>query len=636
MVFIRRLAASVLLAILGAYAAEAGADKGGPQEVPDRPTDPAAARELEQKIEGILVRLGDDEWRTREAASKELAALGRPAAPLLGRHINHRDPEVAYRVRAAMVQIAREAKGAPGEAVEGLVLSAVQAGPPPQPGQCVTMWLTLSNATDHDVFVAQHHWRLHLQPTNVTGTEHSRVIAISGGAEYKPLDFLRLKPGQSVGYMMDADPIDRAQGRTDVQAYLEISLPDGAREALKSEAGAGIFSGSRELVSGKVTLKYDDRTDGADLDARVQALAAGPADGDAAAALEKDPRAVLALRRGLRRADEDQRWRVFQHVCRHPRPELEDDAVDFLGRWGPRTTQGRIGEGVRAFALGLPEERRLPFYFRMANARPYDWREVGNMVVFLTNSTRPEEQDLAARVFLMLYERGDRRPDVMHFVAQRLFASSDPRFRDPKKALEMARLAAADNPKDPLCQITLATLEGDTARVQKIIDGMEDAPSLNSMAWELATGTSATGRNPALALVLARKAVGKTPADQPRYPAYVDTLAAAQAASGDIKSALESQRKALAAIKPDDAERQEFADHLALYIALSRAGKDNQTGWMFSDIRFKGDAVRDALLEALNAETDAMLRRSLKQLLEKSYSSDPKVKAFKDATPVRP
>ena len=60
-----------------------------------------------------------------------------------------------------MKQITLRHKGKPGPAVEGLTLSAVQAGEKPQPGQAVTLWITITNNNTHDIHLYQHFWRYH-------------------------------------------------------------------------------------------------------------------------------------------------------------------------------------------------------------------------------------------------------------------------------------------------------------------------------------------------------------------------------------------------------------------------------------------------------------------------------------------
>ena len=74
-----------------------------------------APADLREKVARLIKELGDNEWSVREAASKELVAIGKPALAALKEALKSKDPEVAMRAREAVEKI----EGA-GSTVEGL------------------------------------------------------------------------------------------------------------------------------------------------------------------------------------------------------------------------------------------------------------------------------------------------------------------------------------------------------------------------------------------------------------------------------------------------------------------------------------------------------------------------------------
>jgi len=211
-----RISTGLLLCVVVALPAALAA----PAQAGQVRAEPGKVAAVRKKLKGILKRLGDDSWRVREKASEELVTLGPPAVTLIAEHVNHRDPEVAMRVQQALLRL----KGRPGAAIEGLTLSAALVGRKPRPGEAVTLWLTITNTSKADISIFQHFWSLALQPEPDKGTSHARTVFVSMKAEVKPLDFLRLKPGQSICCLMDAEPIKSAKGAALTQAYLEICL----------------------------------------------------------------------------------------------------------------------------------------------------------------------------------------------------------------------------------------------------------------------------------------------------------------------------------------------------------------------------------------------------------------------------
>jgi hypothetical protein len=329
------------------------------REAPVVAGEPADAAAVQAKLADILRRLGDDDFQVREKASADLAALGPRAAPLVAAHVNHRDPEVAMRVQEGLARLA----GRPGRAVDGLTLSAALAGTKPRPGGVVTLWLTVKNTSDQEISVFRTFWSLALQAEHDKGTGHARTIFAEMGAEIVPQDFLVLKPGESFGCLMDADPVKGAKGAELTQAYLELTMPAKAREAVKGRA----FSGAEELVSGPIEMTWAAEAaapDGAAEELAESFLKGAPGAADRLRPDQKDAAAAAlalrALRSGLRRADDGERWKFLTFACRHPHAATEDDVVDFLARWGPRliTDDRELFASLKGFIAALPRERR--------------------------------------------------------------------------------------------------------------------------------------------------------------------------------------------------------------------------------------------------------------------------------------
>ena len=67
---------------------------------------PAERAQRDARIAALIKQLGDDEWRTREAASKALAEIGRPALEALKKAATtSKDAEVVWRAEALVKQI---------------------------------------------------------------------------------------------------------------------------------------------------------------------------------------------------------------------------------------------------------------------------------------------------------------------------------------------------------------------------------------------------------------------------------------------------------------------------------------------------------------------------------------------------
>ncbi|HTU19218.1 MAG TPA: HEAT repeat domain-containing protein [Gemmataceae bacterium] len=79
--------------------------------------------QMKQNVEQLIRKLGDDEYQTREASSRELLRLGRISLPQLHDAVSNRDPEIAHRVRDLIERIEREpTRVLPGAALRLLAL----------------------------------------------------------------------------------------------------------------------------------------------------------------------------------------------------------------------------------------------------------------------------------------------------------------------------------------------------------------------------------------------------------------------------------------------------------------------------------------------------------------------------------
>lgn len=85
---------------------------------------------------------------------------------------------------------------------------------------------------------------------------------------------------------------------------------------------------------------------------------------------------------------------------------------------------------------------------------------------------------------------------------------------------------------------------------------------LNNLAFELLTAPDAEARNPAKALILARRANHLAGGG---HPLILDTLALALFETGDVARAIETQRVALAALPAEHAARRELETRLTRF-----------------------------------------------------------------------
>jgi hypothetical protein len=595
-----------------------------PQTLPPE-IDSPEAREIRNKISAILLRLSDEVWANREKASQDLLQLGMRAVPLLAAHVNDQDLEVAIRVRNGLAQL----RGQPGEAVEGLTLSAALVGPKPRPGQAVTLWLTITNTSDQDVHVLQSFWSLNLRPESEKGKDMIWTVLVDTPTEMTAQDFLCLKPGQSVCQLMDAELSPDAKSASLTQAYLEITPPAKALEAVKGKA----FSGTQKLVSGPIEMYYAENSPNPDpeIEALVGDYLTHKNDGlSKLEALAKDPAAtgtvLKVIRSGLRRANGSERWKFFEFLCRRPHPALEDDLVRFLDCYGPQMKQeSTILNGLRSFGEVLTPERRRNLIQRAALAMVNDWRILSNLAIIYMPSGDPFDRGVTARIYLMLNARGDRRPEVMNWLAMELFSTPDPRLKDAKKALELAEAAVKAEPENTQYLFTLAFISGKKEDLDNIMAKVVDPSAQNTLAWTLATNFPTKSNLAGLALELAEKSLKSTRPENSLYPYVLDTLAVAQAANDNYVKALELEEKAFEKLNPADTEHRAYAARVARFTALAAGDKDERPSMVMGSLRLRSDAACKALLKRLEVEKNPLVRNEVIQLLKEHFSTIPEV-----------
>jgi Flp pilus assembly protein TadD len=125
----------------------------------------------------------------------------------------------------------------------------------------------------------------------------------------------------------------------------------------------------------------------------------------------------------------------------------------------------------------------------------------------------------------------------------------DTKFRDPARAVELARKAVELAPKEGNYWNTLGMAQYRAGDRKAAIDAYAQAIDLepknaltrNNLAWLLATCPDSKLRDPSRAVELAKKAVELTPKDG--Y--YWNTLGVAQYGAGDWKAAIEALKKSM-------------------------------------------------------------------------------------------
>ena len=577
--------------------------------------------------------LGDRDGAIRLAALKALTQTGSSARRAFWAFdgiLRDDGPEL---VSVAFGMLAKEAK--PGKETEGLTLAAVQVGPRPRPDRAATMWLVLANRSDHDIYVYQYFWRLDMRVSGLSFHDGMGFIATTPAKQYA-VDFYCIPPGQSAGWLMDADSAGGAKNAAETQVRLRYSIPAKARDVVKG----AVYSG-QEMLSGPIDMLYDETPLDPELAQLAESFQKGTVGRERLNPTQPGKAGELAraaLRLGMRAGTEEERWKFFDMVCRHPLPVFEGDMLDFLGRCGPRLKrEDGMHLGIRGIKNALPKERQPEFVRRAAHAMIHDWRSASKLVTAYTNSENAAERAAATAVFSELYDRGDRRLDVMLWLATQLLGPDGPRLRDAAKARAVVEEAVRMAPGNQDCRFALACASGDKKALVAMAENAATPAARNSMAWQLAILFPADAGLADVAVGLAAKAVEATGKDRPERRAYVDTLAVCHAARGDYGRALQFEEEALSLLAAGRNERGGFAERVAKFAALAAAEADERPVLVLEPPKLHSRTVRDALLKRLKAEPDKIVAAELRRLLWTHYSTDPEVQeVVKAAAPAGP
>ena len=179
--------------------------------------------------------------------------------------------------------------------------------------------------------------------------------------------------------------------------------------------------------------------------------------------------------------------------------------------------------------------------------------------------------------------RGDYPAAIAHFrkAIELAHDEPEPRFQlaraqaaagEVEEAIAGLRAVVASTPRMLQARLVLGTLlieHGDTAEAISVYrDARRVAPDdvtvSNSLAWALATWRQASDKERAEALDIAQRNVEAT---QGRNPLLLDTLAAAQAATGRFEDAAATQARAIAILEAAEATEQlpAFRERAARY-----------------------------------------------------------------------
>lgn len=178
-----------------------------------------------------------------------------------------------------------------------------------------------------------------------------------------------------------------------------------------------------------------------------------------------------------------------------------------------------------------------------------------------------KEPDPAVRYSRRGYLQGLAAKQAYDDIAKRWRAA-----RPVDQAGWQARIAAA--------RAVLAALEAGCDGVHFPDDIDARAACANHLAWDLLTADVRAVQDPAAALVLAHQAVQRM-----RLAGFLDTLALAQARSGDRSGAVATQQEAIAALSPraSSAFRAGFAERLEIYRGLAAAPDQPLPPELFTD-----------------------------------------------------
>ncbi len=318
---------------------------------------------------------------TAGSPAETIAALsvrGAAAAVELGNRLDDADPMVRTACAAALDAI----PAAAGKPAEGITIAAIQVGPRSQPGDAVSLLVTITNTTDHELCIFQHLWQLFLLRPGHENFPH--WLNFDAVPDLTAADFLRIAPGASYRFVMDAEPNPDVRGLGSAQVALTFPEPDNAMAV----APVAMVPGHEWLISGPIRITYDDeRADPRGLD-QVEALAKVETRADAASSLiAMGQDALPALKRGLHAGDAAVRSACAAFICGadgfHPAhgPGLDGtiggglrtDLIAWWRRWGHQR-RDETWHRLRQFTTALPTDERAAFQARLLEVIPWDHR----------------------------------------------------------------------------------------------------------------------------------------------------------------------------------------------------------------------------------------------------------------------
>jgi len=423
------------------------------------PTIGSEERALDKRVNALV-----DALATRaDQARAELLGIGVAAVPALASRLYDRNPAMAREVRGILSQFS----GKPGKVVEGVTLSALVAGRP-QPGECVPLWITLTNTTADDLYVFQRNWSLSIDP-------HGSRVITNDNTEWHADDFFLLPAGKSHGELMDAEPAEFSLRKVRVALLMDIwtNIRNVAPGTFFAPPGNWIEADCPQVLYAEEKDNPPHMDEVCDLGERKRRAAAETA------LLAAGAKAIPALRRGLCLGDLSRRWQVFKFACGHPHAEMEDDVVAFWGRWCNNWVFGPFnpGEQVLEFSHALPEARRLLFFDRIVAACPQDTRAI-SAICHVLSGGNDEEQARAWTYCEQLYERGDREYSRLNFLAWQYARGNPAARRNPALALERARQAVQAKADHWDAWHTLATVLLDSGKLEEALKAAERAVDL--------------------------------------------------------------------------------------------------------------------------------------------------------------
>ena len=203
--------------------------------------------------------------------------------------------------------------------------------------------------------------------------------------------------------------------------------------------------------------------------------------------------------------------------------------------WYTSASAGFLGwalhfQGRNAEAEPLLREAEAQYRRTLGNTHPYTGFAVSQLAGLLGNTGKLNEQAELCRDFLegVRGTVGEENP-LTTLVREELLVALKSLGR-----LEEARAVTAE------------MIEGHRRKAEQ---PGADADALNTHAWALLTCEPADLRDPEAALPAAKRAVELSGGQN---PAMLDTLALAHARTGDLDQAIETQRRAMAMLSPND------------------------------------------------------------------------------------